>query len=204
MCSSDLKGHKLAGQPIGINNASIDAYKIFYYGHGGLIKENSKDSYGNINYLGYTADGRHVVNMIYNEKTMLNPKKEPIDKYFKHNNVKYYGQVKPFRTQYTDPYEVGKMYLGKDVPHDEAVQYGKLITLEWMKHTKVRDTGWENGKKGQTFYDVFGGKVNEEKALNEFIKHVSITCPPTSRSIGQATVWFISDNGLPEIGRAHV
>ena len=121
------KGHKLAGQPIGINNASIDAYKIFYYGHGGLIKENSKDSYGNINYLGYTADGRHVVNMIYNEKTMLNPKKEPIDKYFKHNNVKYYGQVKPFRTQYTDPYEVGKMYLGKDVPHDEAVQYGKLI-----------------------------------------------------------------------------
>lgn len=184
------KGDKLEGEYIGINNESVDAFKIFYYGYGALIKNNTSDSNGNKNYLGYTADGRYVVNMLYNEKTMLNPKKEPIDKYFGKHNVKYYGKVRPFRTQYTDPLKVGEMYLGKEASKEDKVQYDKLIILEWMKHTKVRDTGW--GKKGQTFYQVFGGNVDE------FAKYVAITSPPTSRSNGQATMWFISDNGVPE------
>ncbi|WP_132996105.1 hypothetical protein [Sporanaerobacter acetigenes] len=184
------KGDKLEGEYIGINNESVDAFKIFYYGYGSLIQDNTSDSNGNKNYLGYTADGRHVVNMLYNETNMENPKKEPIDKYFKHLNVKYYGRVRPFRTQYTDPLKVGEMYLGKEASKEDKEQYGKLIILEWMKHITVRDTGW--GKKGQTFYQVFGGNVDE------FAKYVAITSPPTSRSNGQATMWFISDNGVPE------
>lgn len=184
------KGHKLAGKGMIINNDSVDAYKIFYYGHSGLVEGNTSDRYGVKNYLGYTADGRKVVNLLYNENKMENPKLVPIDKYYKKSKVKYTGQVRPFRTNYTDPLEVGAMYLGEKAPPQDKDRYGRLVIKEWMKNTVARDTGWR--REGMTFYEIFGGDVDK------FIKHVAITSPPTSRSNGQATVWFESTNGLPQ------
>ena len=184
------------GKPISINHDSVDNFKIFVYGEASMIPDNTTDKSGHVNYIGYTADGRKVVNLNVNEDKMKNPKLVPIDKY-DNPSVKYYGNVRPFKTDYTNFKKVGEMYLGAEASDKDKEAYGRAVVTEWMKNMRVRETGFRDDLIGQGFDKVFS-------SVDEFVKYVAITSPPTSRSNGQATIWFEHDAGTyynPETGK---
>lgn len=187
----DYSETRYKGKPITINHDSVDNFKIFVYGGASMIPNNPTDSSGHVNYIGYTADGEMVVNMNYNEAEMVNPVLVPVEDY-NEDDIPYYGNARPFKTDYTDFTKVGEMFLGDNASEGDKVTYGREVITEWMKNMRVRVTGFRVDLEGRTFYEVFNGDVDE------FVKYVTITSPPTSRSNGQATVWFEHDAGIPQ------
>ena len=147
------------------------------------------DAKGNPVYLGFTRDARMIPNIAYNEAKMSSPRPIEIDEYFR-TNKPFARSVRPFRTVYTDPLEVGKMFLGEDMKYEEEDlrAYGRKIIENWMHNTIVRDVGWAT--PGKTFAQTPG--VN---TVDDYIKYVAVTIPPTSRTNGLAHMWFNTSSG---------
>lgn len=102
------------------------------------------DAKGNPVYLGFTRDALMIPNIAYNETKMSSPRPIEINEYFG-NTKPYASRVRPFKTVYTDPREVGAMYLGVEgFEHAELEAYGRKIIENWMHNTIVRDVGWGN------------------------------------------------------------
>lgn len=136
-------------------------------------------------YLGYTQDGRYVTNIEYNEQPMHTPVKIVTDT---SAVKKWTGIVKPYQTDYNDPLKVGEFYLGKDdtITDNDKEAYGRHILTQWAKRVENRTPEFAGGK---SFYEYFGND------LDKFLKAVTITIPPTSRTYGQAVAWFTTPAG---------
>lgn len=165
-----------------------------FWMYGGLSdipkSEQKKDTSNNYLYLGYTQFGEKVPNILYNENKMKNITLED-PRTWMDDNKPYTGNVRPFVTDYTDPFEVGKMFLGGAFEGTDANEYGKSIIRHWMINTRFRDTGWlpPTAKADGSFAEFF--------ITEDYIKHVTVTIPPTSKTSGQAIVWFTQNGSGP-------
>ncbi|HHY70485.1 MAG TPA: hypothetical protein GX519_02250, partial [Thermoanaerobacterales bacterium] len=170
------------------NNQSVLDYDIFYYGWPDVVEGNRKDMSGKWLYLGYTRDNRKISNITFNAKPWKSPQLIDRDYYVDGpGKDKFTGLIPPFKTEYNNPKYVGKAYLGQDITDIEAEAYGRRVIEAWAKNVMNRDIGWQDGKQ---FYAIFNNN------LDAFLKYVTITVPPTSRSYGQCLAWFRSNNGL--------
>lgn len=170
------------------NNDSPLSYNIMYYGWMQEVVGNSKDNKGAWLYLGYTLDNRYVSNIMYTATSWRNPQLLNRDDYITGHleGTKFDGGINPFVTDYNNPKFIGKAYLGENTSDEEADTYGRQILTEWAKKVKQREIGWQDNKE---FFAVFNND------LDTFLKYVTITVPPTSRSKGQCLAWFTSDSG---------
>lgn len=146
------------------------------------------DAKGNPVYLGFTHDAFMIPNIAYNETKMSSPRPIEINEYFR-TTKPFARSVRPFKTVYTDPRVVGAMYLGVEgFTSAELEAYGRKIIENWMHNTIVRDVGWAT--PGKTFAQTPG--VN---TVDDYIKYVAVTIPPTSRTNGLAHMWFNTSSG---------
>jgi hypothetical protein len=162
---------------------------VLYYGDVNKIpKEVQKyDNNKRPVYLGYTQDGRYVTNIEYNEQPMHTPAKIVTDTIkYQNPKTKWTGIVRPYQTDYNVPSKVGEFYLGEDANKQDTIAYGRHILTQWAKNVVNRTPEFAGGK---SFYEYFGGD------LDKFLKAVTITIPPTSRSYGQVVAWFITPAG---------
>lgn len=172
---------------IDFNPDGVLEYDVMYYGFGDIVESNSKDGKGAWLYLGYTRDNRYVSNITFAAQSWKNPQMLDRDYYITGEGMgKFKGLIHPFKTEYNDPEFIGRTYLGEGALPGEQIPYGRQVLNTWAKNVMNRNIGWQDGKN---FYSIFNND------LDRFLKHVTITVPPTSRSYGQCLVWFKEASG---------